>query len=214
MTTLSFIHRYKPPSAAGFPTLLMLHGTGGNEDDLLPLASALLPEAGVLSPRGNVLERGMPRFFRRLAEGVFDEEDLKERTLDLAAFIHDAASTYGFDSHRVVAVGFSNGANIAASLLLMTPAALAGAVLFRAMVPFVPEVPPSLEGKPVLMLNGVNDPLIPAPEAERLAGLLRAGGAHVALEWQPTGHDLTDADVIRARSWLATLGSDDHRRAR
>jgi predicted esterase len=181
----------------------MLHGTGGNEDDLLPLASVLMPDAGVLSPRGKVLEGDMPRFFRRLAEGVFDVEDLKLRTADLAAFIHEAAEAYGFEPRRLVAVGFSNGANIAASLLLMTPAALAGAVLFRAMVPFEPETPPALAGKPVLMLNGTSDPLIPAAQAERLAGLLRTGGAHVALEWQPTGHNLTDADVERARAWLA-----------
>ena len=201
--TLSFVHRYKPASAQGLPTLLMLHGTGGNEDDLLPLASELMPEAGVLSPRGKVLERGMPRFFRRLAEGVFDVEDLKQRTTDLAAFVQDAAGVYGFDPRSVVAVGFSNGANIAASLLLMTPALLAGAVLLRAMVPFEPAAPPALEGKPVLMLNGRSDPLISATQAERLAGLLRTGGAHVALEWQPTGHDLTAEDVARARAWLA-----------
>ena len=141
--TLSFLHVYRPPAAPGAPTLLMLHGTGGNEHDLLPMASELLPGAGVLSPRGKVLERGMPRFFRRLSEGVFDIEDLKQRTAELADFVAEASEHYRFDASRIIAVGFSNGANIAASLLLLKPGVLKRAVLFRAMVPLVPDPLPS-----------------------------------------------------------------------
>ncbi len=132
---LSFTHVYQAPTVLGAPTLLMLHGTGGNEHDLVPLAADLMPGAGVLSPRGKVLENGMPRFFRRFAEGVFDLDDLRQRTLELAAFVKEASGHYKFDSARVVAVGFSNGANIAGSTLLLVPGLLAGAVLLRAMVP-------------------------------------------------------------------------------
>jgi predicted esterase len=203
--TLSFIHRYEPPTRPGVPTLLLLHGTGGDENDLLPLGRNLLPDAGMLSPRGKVLEQGMPRFFRRLAEGVFDIEDLKRRTTELADFIAEAADHYGFDARRVMAVGFSNGANIAASLLLSRPGVLAGAVLFRAMVPFIPDAPPPSSGAVVLLSNGSADPLIPATETERLASLLRTTGADVTVEIQPAGHQLTQRDVTRAREWLASL---------
>jgi phospholipase/carboxylesterase len=204
--SLSFIHRYEPPARAGAPTLLLLHGTGGDENDLLPLAKNLMPDAGMLSPRGKVLEQGMPRFFRRVAEGVFDVEDLKRRTGELADFIAEAAEHYGFDARRVVAVGFSNGANIAASLLLSRPSVLAAAVLFRAMVPFVPEAPPaSPGGASVLLSNGASDPLVSAAETERLAGLLRSAGADVTVELQPAGHHLTERDVTQARLWLASL---------
>ncbi len=171
---LSFTHYYQPASTPGAPTLLMLHGTGGNEHDLVPLAADLLPGAGVLSPRGKVLERGMPRFFRRLAEGVFDLDDLRQRTAELAAFIGEAGAHYKFDPSRVVAVGFSNGANIAGSLLLLAPGVLRGAVLFRAMVPIVPDPLPAIPGTPVLISNGRVDPLVSVAETERLAALLRS----------------------------------------
>lgn len=199
---LDFVHRYRDSAAPGAPTLLLLHGTGGNEDDLLPLAPMLLPRAGVLSPRGKVQENGMPRFFRRLAEGVFDVLDLKRRTLELAAFVRHAAERYGFDRRRVVAVGFSNGANIAASSLLLEPGLLAGAVLFRAMVPFDPDPRPVLGGTPVLLSNGRRDPLVPPSETERLIALLRDSGAEVTPLWQPGGHELTTRDVEDARRWL------------
>jgi phospholipase/carboxylesterase len=203
---LTFIHRYEPPARADAPTLLLLHGTGGDENDLLPLGKNLMPDAGMLSPRGKVLEQGMPRFFRRLAEGVFDVEDLKQRTSELADFVAEAAEHYTFDARRVIAVGFSNGANIAASLLLSRPSVLSAAVLFRAMVPFVPETPPSSPGgASVLLSNGASDPLIPAAETERLAGLLRSAGADVTVEVQPAGHHLTQRDVTQARAWLASL---------
>lgn len=203
MTELGFVHRYRPGASPDAPTLLLLHGTGGNEDDLLPLAPMLMSEAGVLSPRGNVLERGMPRFFRRLAEGVFDLDDLKLRTQELGDFVGAAAAHYCFDPSRVVAVGFSNGANIAASLLLLRPEVLAGAVLFRAMVPLVPEFLPLLPRTPVLLSNGTFDQMVPAAETERLAALLRQAGADVTLAWQPAGHELTQEDIAQAREWLA-----------
>ena len=160
---------FAAPTAPDTPTLLLLHGTGGTEHDLLPLAESLAPGAGVLSPRGKVLERGMARFFRRLAEGVFDLDDLRFRTHELAGFVDAASRHYGFDRTRVVAVGFSNGANVAASTLLLEPGVLAGAILFRAMVPIVPDPLPSLQGTPVFMSNGRTDSLIPAADAEGLA---------------------------------------------
>jgi predicted esterase len=199
---LGFQHVFTPSTAPDTPTLLLLHGTGGTEHDLLPLAELLEPGAGVLSPRGKVLERGMARFFRRLAEGVFDLDDLRFRTHELAGFVATAARHYGFDGGRVVAVGFSNGANIAASTLLLEPGVLAGTILFRAMVPIVPEPLPSLPGTPVFMSNGRADSLIPAAEAERLAELLKQAGASLTIQWQPGGHQLTRQDVMQAQEWL------------
>ena len=201
---LGFVHRYHPAADAVAPTLLVLHGTGGNEEHLLPLARMLAPAAGVLSPRGKVLERGMPRFFRRLAEGVFDLDDLRRRTRELAAFVRAASHHYGFDGNRVVAVGFSNGANIAASLLLIDPGTLAGAILFRAMVPLVPDPPPALGGTRVLLSNGRHDPIVPPEQAEALAKILRDGGADVTLAWQSAGHELMPGDVRAAREWLGS----------
>jgi predicted esterase len=195
-------HAWIPPTAQG-PTLLLLHGTGGDETDLVPLGRMLLPGAGLLSPRGNVLENGMPRFFRRLAEGVFDEADLRDRTAELAGFVGDAAAAYGFDASNVVAVGFSNGANIAGSLLLLSPGTLKGAVLFRAMVPLRPPASPSLSGVRVLLSEGIRDPIVPRSEGEELARMLRAGGAEVELEWQEAAHGLVDEDIRAARDWLA-----------
>lgn len=201
---LSFTHVYQPPSTVGVPTLLMLHGTGGNEHDLVPLAADLMPGAGVLSPRGKVLEQGMPRFFRRFAEGVFDLDDLRQRTRELADFVGEASGHYKFDPSRVVAVGFSNGANIAGSTLLLAPGTLAGAVLLRAMVPIVPDPLPRLPATPVLISNGRVDSLVPAAETERLAALLRSSGANVTVNWHQAGHQLVHDDIAQARVWLNT----------
>jgi len=204
---LSYVHVFRPPAEPGAPTLLLLHGTGGNEHDLLPIAAKLSPAAGVLSPRGNVLERGMPRFFRRLAEGVFDIDDLRRRTGELADFVAAAARQYGFAPQNVIAVGFSNGANIAASLLLLRPGVLAGAILFRAMVPLEPDVPAVLTGTRVLLSNGRRDPIVPTAQADRLAALLREAGADVTVAWQPAGHELTQQDIDDARRWLDSRNS-------
>jgi predicted esterase len=198
---LGFEHVFRAPANPHTPILLLLHGTGGTEQDLIPLGESLSPGAGLISPRGKVLERDMPRFFRRLAEGVFDLDDLRFRTHELAAFVAAAAAHYGFDATRVVAVGFSNGANIAASTLLLEPGVLAGAILFRAMVPIVPDPLPSLDRTPVFMSNGRTDSLIQAAEAERLASLLRQAGADLTLEWQPGGHQLTRQDLAQAQQW-------------
>lgn len=211
MPALSFVHHYSAGTAADAPTLLLLHGTGGNEQDLVPLARELMPGAGVLSPKGKVLEHGMPRFFRRLSEGVFDFEDLRFRTSELADFVADAAQHYGFDSHRVAAVGFSNGANIAGSMVLLRPGVLQRAVLFRAMVPLVPEPTPSLPGTRVLVSNGRHDPLVSESETERLVGLLRDAGADVTLAWQQAGHHLVQDDLSRAREWLGSASTKGER---
>ena len=199
-----FEHRFVPGDGSTTMTLLLLHGTGGDERDLLPLGPLLAPGAALLSPRGKVLENGLPRFFRRRAEGVFDEADLVRRTHELADFVIAAAARYEFDVQRVVAIGFSNGANIAASALLLRPELLYGAVLFRAMVPLVPQVPPRLDGKPVLISGSRADPIVPAANTERLAMMLGDAGAVVSLLWQSAGHGLTRGDLDAARDWLAT----------
>jgi glyoxalase family protein len=203
---LGFEHIYEPAQAEGAPTLLLLHGTGGNEYDLLDLGRTLFPGAALLSPRGQVLENGQPRFFRRLAEGVFDLDDLRRRTHALAAFVAAAGARYSFDPRRVIAAGYSNGANIAASLMLLRPEALAGAVLFHAMVPLAPETPPDLRGVPVFMGAGRADPLIPARQTEELARLLDEAGAQVTLHWEPGGHGLSPAELRAAAAWLRALG--------
>ena len=183
--------------------LLLLHGTGGNEYDLLHVGRNLRSGAALLSPRGKLLENGMPRFFRRLAEGVFDEKDLVRRTHELADFVRAAAKQYQFDANRVVAVGYSNGANIAASMLLLRPEILSGAVLFRAMVPLIPEKLPDLSGRPVFLAAGRNDPIIPAENTEQLAAMLKEAGAEVSLQWSEGGHQLSAAELEEAKDWLA-----------
>jgi predicted esterase len=200
---LGFVHVYQPARAPDARTLLLLHGTGGDERDLLSLGPMLDPDAGILSPRGKVLENGKPRFFRRLSEGVFDVEDLKARAVELAGFVETAAARYGFNPQTVVAAGFSNGANIASAVLLLRPATLAGAIVFRGMVPLVPDRLPTLQKTPVLLSNGQQDPLASVAETERLAGLLRSAGAEVTLAWQPGGHTLTSPDIDAARAWLS-----------
>jgi predicted esterase len=199
------VHKWVPAEQTGLPTLLLLHGTGGDESDLLPLGRTLLPGSALLSPRGNVLEHGAPRFFRRLAEGVFDIEDLHRRTEQLSDFVDAASEHYGFPLDSLYAVGYSNGANIAASLLLSRPEVLAGGVLFRAMVPFEAAKVPSLKGKRALISAGRLDPMISQAGTERLASILRDAGAAVELEWQPTGHGLTPGDVKAGQRFLQSL---------
>jgi len=208
MAFLTFRHRFiasqiATQSGASNITLLMLHGTGGTETDLLDMGRVIAPEAALLSPRGKVLENGMSRFFRRLAEGVFDLDDLKLRTHELADFITAAADAYQFDREHMVAVGYSNGANIAASLMLSVPKMLAGAILFRPMLPLTPDVPPALADVPVLISAGQYDPIVAAAQTAQLADMLRSSGAHVTQITQPSSHALTQADVEAARVWFA-----------
>ena len=198
-----FIHKFVPGSSSR--TLLLLHGTGGNERDLISLGRELDPNASLLSPRGKVLENGMPRFFRRLAEGVFDLEDLKYRTNELADFVAAAAQHYGFARDNIIAVGYSNGANIAASMLLLRPEALPAAILFRAMVPLFPERQPNLSSVRVWIGAGTNDPIIPMSGTKALAELLSNAGANVTIRYFQAGHELAPADVEGAREWLMTL---------
>src|SRR4051794_25830930 len=194
-SALDFVHRFVPGAEHSRATLLLLHGTGGNEDDLLPLGPMIAPGAALLSPRGKVLENGMPRFFRRFAEGQFDQQDLAFRTEELAGFIRAAAEQYGFDPKQLFALGFSNGANIASSLMLRDPEILAGAILIRGMVPFRPAENPDLSRKPVLLLNGKLDPIAPPAEAEALQSIFRSANAEVELHWENAGHGLTQGDV-------------------
>ena len=198
-----FIHEFVPGSSSR--TLLLLHGTGGNERDLIALGRELDPNAALLSPRGKVLENGMPRFFKRLAEGIFDLEDLKYRTNELANFVAAAGKHYGFATDQLVAVGYSNGANIAASMLLLRPEIMHTAILFRAMVPLVPDGLPDLSSVRVWIGAGDQDPIIPASEAQRLVELLRRAGADVTIRFAKAGHGLTSDDVVTARDWLEKL---------
>ncbi|WP_321474650.1 alpha/beta hydrolase [uncultured Paludibaculum sp.] len=202
-TDLGFKHRFVPGAADGPPvTLVLLHGTGGNEDDLIGLGRELLPGAALISPRGQVSEHGLPRFFRRLAEGVFDQEDLALRTRQLSQFVKSAMETYGVAHHRAVAVGYSNGANIASSILFTEPALFAGAILLRPMVPFVPAVVPDLRGVRVLLAAGQRDPIVEPANTAHLESLFRTAGASLALHYHPGGHELGQDDLAAARQWI------------
>ncbi|MGZ5020871.1 MAG: alpha/beta hydrolase [Chthoniobacterales bacterium] len=203
MTDLGFIHRYLPPRNESKRVFLLLHGTGGNEDDLLSLGRELDPGAALLSPRGKVLENGAPRFFRRFAEGVFDEQDIIHRANELADFIAAAAAHYDFALNQLTAVGYSNGANIASAVMLLRPEVIPCAILLRAMV--VLSNPPvvDLHGKRILICAGISDPIIPPENGERLAALLEERGADVTFERQQASHGLVRADIVAARRWLA-----------
>src|SRR5919205_867497 len=229
---LGFIHSFIPPrkdeeSAANtatrtskeeteregktFTTFLLLHGTGGSEQDLIPLAYEIDKSAAILSPRGKVLENGITsRFFRRLAEGVFDLQDLKFRTNELADFVIDTSKDYAFDLQHIIAVGYSNGANIAASMLLLRPEILSSAILFRAMVPLVPQTLPDLSNKRIFMSSGLMDPIVSLDEADRLFGLFKKAGANISLSWQENGHGLTMDEIRKAREWLMNSISSSH----
>ncbi|MDQ3138813.1 MAG: alpha/beta hydrolase [Gemmatimonadota bacterium] len=203
MPPLGFIHRFVPATRPALPALLLLHGTGGTEDDLLPLGERLLAGAALLSPRGQVLENGMPRFFRRLAEGVFDLDDLRRRTHELADFVDAARRAYDLGPVAPIAIGFSNGANIAASTLLLRPGALGGALLLRGMVPLEPDPIPALSGVPVQISAGTADPIVAPAQSEALADLLRRAGAAVSLEWVRGGHGVVSADLEGGSKFLA-----------
>lgn len=201
---LSFIHRFIPATnSASLETLIVLHGTGGDENDLVGVGEAIAPGAAILSPRGRVLENGAPRFFRRLAEGVFDPKEVRSRAEELAAFVRSAISRYGLDPTRIFAFGFSNGANIASTVMFIEPGLLQGAVLFRPMVVFEPNPEPNLDGAGVLISAGRMDPIVPADNVERLVELFEAANAKVALRWQPAAHNLLPSEMREAADWLA-----------
>ena len=202
---LGFAHRFLPGDDEAGPTLLLLHGTGGSEEDLIPLGQDLAPGASIISARGKVSEYGAARFFRRLAEGVFDHEDLLFRTHELAEFIEAAAEGYGFQRSKVIAVGYSNGANVAGSMILLHPGLLRAAVLFRPMVPFEPEVTPDLSGMPIFMAAGRMDRMIPQDNTQHLADILTEAGADVDLRWRNVGHPLTYEEVGEAKEWLSQV---------
>jgi phospholipase/carboxylesterase len=205
MTTqeASFVYRFVPAKGAGAPPLLLLHGTGGDENDLLDLGRMLSPDSALLSPRGRVLENGMPRFFRRLAEGVFDQDDVRRRAVELADFVDETRRRLGIGAP--VAVGYSNGANIAAAMMLLRPGTLSGAALLRAMVPLSDPPQADLGRVPVLMASGQMDPIVPSSNAARLAEMLLDAGADVTYRTLPVGHQLSQADLALVKDWLQRL---------
>ncbi len=201
---LGFIHRFEPAGeAASGETLIALHGTGGNENELIGIGQAIAPGAAILSPRGNVSENGAPRFFKRLAEGVFDPKEVRSRAEELARFIRAATAKYGLDVTRVYALGYSNGANIASTVMFIEPGLLQGAILFRPMLVFEPEERSDLSGSSVFISAGRMDPIVPVSSVERLVELFEASRAEVTLKWQPAGHRLAPGEVREAASWLA-----------
>jgi phospholipase/carboxylesterase len=200
--SLSFIHRFEKGTDANARPVLLLHGTGSDENDLVPLGRVIAPSAPLLSPRGKVLENGMVRFFRRVAGGVFDEEDVRRRTIELADFIAEARNYYGLSSP--VALGYSNGANTAAAILLLRPDALAGAILLRATLPLKETAVVDLTGKPVFIGTGGSDPMMSPEGAAKLTARLQQYGAVVEHRTLPVGHELSQADISLAKQWLRT----------
>ena len=201
---LNHIHRFIPSAnPLNDKTLLLLHGTAGNEDSLLPIADIILPESAVLSPRGKVLENGMPRFFRRLSEGVFDLDDMRVRTRELASFIQDSAAFYNTKSNKIIAAGYSNGANIASSVIFTFPGLISKAALYHPMIPYVPETEPDLSGLKVLITAGTNDPIVTEKETRELQDLYEQFGAEVQIFWHDMGHSLTREELHRTKAFLS-----------
>ena len=201
---LGFIHRFVPAedSASG-ETLIVLHGTGGDENDLIGIGQTIAPGAAILSPRGNVTESGAQRFFKRLAEGVFDPKEVRSRAEELARFIRAAITKYGLDASRIYALGYSNGANIASTVMFIDPGLIQGAILFRPMLVFEPVEQNDLSGSSVFISAGRMDPIVPVSSVERLAQLFESRHAEVTLKWQLAGHNLVPSEVREATDWLA-----------
>lgn len=201
---IGFIHRFLPAEdKASTETLVVLHGTGGDENDLIGIGQAVAPGAAILSPRGNVLENGAPRFFKRLAEGVFDREEVRSRGAELSRFIRAAISKYGLNPERVFALGYSNGANVASTVMFIEPGLFRGAIMFRPMVVFEPDEHPDLSGAGIFISAGRMDPIVPTKSVERLAELFEASRAEVTLKWHQAGHNLLPSEVRDAADWLA-----------
>jgi len=199
---LGFIHRFVPGEESA-DTLLVLHGTGGSENDLIGIGQAIAPGAAILGPRGNVLENGAPRFFKRIAEGVFDPKEVRSRAEELARFIRAAAITYRLDTSRIFAFGYSNGANVASTVMLIEPGAIQGSILFRPMVVYEPPDKPDLSGSSIFISAGRLDPIVPTDSVEQLAEIFRSGNADVTLKWQIAGHNLVPSEVREAAEWFA-----------
>jgi phospholipase/carboxylesterase len=201
---IGFIHRFVPAEdKTSAETLVVLHGTGGDENDLIGIGQATAPGAAILSPRGNVLENGAPRFFRRLAEGVFDPKEVHSRGDELSRFIRAAISRYGLNPERVFALGYSNGANIASTVMFIDPELLRGAIMFRPMMVFEPDERPDLSTAGVFISAGRMDPIVPVKSVERLVELFEASRAEVTLKWQLAGHNLLPSEIRDATNWLA-----------
>jgi predicted esterase len=201
---IGFTHRFVPAEdKTSAETLVVLHGTGGDENDLIGIGQAVAPGAAILSPRGNVLENGAPRFFKRLAEGVFDREEVRSRAEELSRFIRAAISKYGFNPERVFALGYSNGANVASTVMFIEPGLFRGAIMFRPMVVFEPDEHPDLSGAGIFISAGRLDPIVPTKSVERLAELFEASRAEVTLKWQQAGHNLLPSEARDAADWLA-----------
>jgi predicted esterase len=201
---IGFTHRFVPAEdKTSAETLVVLHGTGGDENDLIGVGQAVAPGAAILSPRGNVLENGAPRFFKRLAEGVFDREEVRSRAEELSRFIRAAISKYGFNPERVFALGYSNGANVASTVMFIEPGLFRGAIMFRPMVVFEPDEHPDLSGAGIFISAGRLDPIVPTKSVERLAELFEASRAEVTLKWQQAGHNLLPSEARDAADWLA-----------
>ncbi|HEY3746664.1 MAG TPA: alpha/beta hydrolase [Gemmatimonadaceae bacterium] len=201
---LGFVHRILPSAdAASRDTLLTLHGTGGDENDLISLGQTIAPGAAILSPRGNVLENGAPRFFKRLAEGVFDPQEVRSRAEELAGFVQAAIARYALDPERIFVLGYSNGANAASTIMFIRPRLIKGAILLRPMLVYEPEESADLSGSSVFISAGRMDPIVPAQSVERLAELFQSARAKVTLKWQMVGHNLVPSEVSEASAWLA-----------
>lgn len=201
---IGFIHRFVPAEdKTSAETLVVLHGTGGDENDLIGIGQAIAPSAAILSPRGNVFENGAPRFFRRLAEGVFDPKEVHSRGDELSRFIRAAISRYGLNPERVFALGYSNGANIASTVMFIDPELLRGAIMFRPMMVFEPDERPDLSTAGVFISAGRMDPIVPVKSVERLVELFEASRAEVTLKWQLAGHNLRPSEIRDATDWLA-----------
>ncbi len=196
------LHQHVYTKGSGSRTLLLLHGTGGDEHDLIPLARSLDTEATILSPRGNINENGALRFFRRLAEGVFDLADVERRTRDLAAWLNSAIDHYKINTSELTAVGYSNGANTIAAMQLLHPNPVRSSILLRAMITAIPPQLPNLSAARVLMLNGERDAIIPLSNAQRLAATFKSAGAKIDQHALPCGHELIADDLRLAHAWL------------
>lgn len=201
---IGFTHRFVPAAdKTSAETLVVLHGTGGDENDLIGIGQAVAPGATILSPRGNVLENGAPRFFKRIAEGVFDPREVRLRGEELARFIRAAISKYGLNPERIFALGYSNGANVASTVMFIEPGLFRGAILLRPMAVLEPDEYPDLSGTGVLISAGRMDPIVPVKSVERLVELFEVSRAEVTLKWQGAGHNLLPSEIREATDWLA-----------